>query len=286
MSLTIKEAFRSFRRTPSLSILSIITIGFALFVVGLFGLVALNLRLALEDVGSRVEIVMYLTRGTPENVALAAYDDIVTFPEVESVTYVSAEEALENARQELVEFQGLYSDLITNPLPSSLEIKLKPEYRTERQVSAVADRLRGFRFAEDIRFGRDWISNLDRIRDVAAVIGLVIGAAFAFASMMIIGTTIRMTVFQRAREIGIMRLVGATDAFIRMPFLLEGLAKGALGGLTAVGLNFAVHQAVNRTLSFSSSFFDVEQVLLIVGFGTLLGLVSSAVSVRRHLRKV
>ncbi len=285
MSLVIREAFLSFRRAPSLSILSIITIGFALFVVGLFGLVALNFKEALEEVGERVEVVVYLTRGTPETVALAAYDDILTFPEVESVDFVSADEALVEAREQLTEFQGLYSDLATNPLPSSLGIKLKPGFRNEESVRAVADRVSGFRFAEDIQFGDDWIATLDRVRNIAAIIGLVVGAAFALASIMIIGTTIRMTIIQRAREIGIMRLVGATDSFIRMPFLLEGVVKGALGGVAAVGLNYAVFELVNRTL-LQASFFGTEHILLIVAFGILLGFFASVFSVRRHLRAV
>jgi cell division transport system permease protein len=285
VSLVIREAFISFRRTPSLSILSIITIGFALFVVGLFGLVALNFQEALEDVGERVEVVVYLTRGTPETVALAAYDDILTFPEVESVEFVSADEALTRAREELIEFQGLYGDLSTNPLPASLGIKLKTGFRNQESVQAVAERVRGFRFAEDIQYGDDWISTLDRIRNVAGIVGLVVGSAFALASIMIIGTTIRMTIIQRAREIEIMRLVGATDGFIRMPFLLEGLVKGALGGITAVGLNYGVYQLVNRTL-LEASFFQVEHTAMIVGFGTVLGFFSTVFGVRKHLRSV
>lgn len=285
MSLIVREALMSFRRTPYLSILSVITIGFALFVVSLFGLVALNFQEALEDIGERVEVVMYLTRGTPETVALAAYDDIMTFPEVESVKFVSAHEALVQAREELVEFQGLYSDLSTNPLPASLGIKLKPGFRNTESVRAVAERVRSFRFADDIRYGDDWIATLDRIRNVAGIIGLVVGAAFALASVMIIGTTIRMTIIQRSREISIMRLVGATDGFIRMPFLLEGLLKGAMGGVAAVGLNYAVYQLVNRTL-LPASFFRIEHIGLIVGFGTLLGFFASALSVRKHLREI
>lgn len=105
------------------------------------------------------------------------------------------------------------------------------------------------------------------------------------ASIMIIGTTIRMTVFQRASEIGIMRLVGATDSFIRAPFLLEGTFKGALGGMTAVALNYGVFVAVDETL-LESQFFEPAQWLAIIGFGTFLGFLASATSVRRHLRKV
>ena len=144
MNLVVREAFMSFRRTPSLSFLSIITIGFALFVVSLFGLVALNFQEALEDVGERVEVVMYLTRGTPETIALAAYDDILTFPEVESVEFVSADEALVQAREELVEFQGLYSDLSTNPSRLHLESSSNRAFATQKTSERWPNAYAGF----------------------------------------------------------------------------------------------------------------------------------------------
>lgn len=282
MTLAVREALASFRRTPLLSALSVTTIAFALFVVGLFGLVALNLRDALAAIEERVEIVVYLRRGTPVEAATLAIGDIESFPEVAAAVYVSEDEALARARRELAEFQGVFADLQANPLPASLEIRLKPGFRSSEHVSAVAERLGGFRFAEDIRFGRDWIEKLDRLRDVAAVVGLAVGAAFALASVIIIGTTIRMGVLHRSREIAIMRLVGATDAFVRRPFLLEGAMKGALGGTGAVALNHAAFFTVDALL-FDATFFSAAQIGLIILFGTTLGLLASAVSVRRHL---
>ncbi|HWP38809.1 MAG TPA: permease-like cell division protein FtsX [Gemmatimonadales bacterium] len=283
MNLALREALLGFRRAPLLSVLSVTTIAFALFVVGLFGLVALNLRDALAAVEERVEIVVYLRRGTPIEAATLAIADIETFPEVASATYVSDEEALARARRELPEFQGVFSELRSNPLPASIEVRLKPGFRSSEHVNAVADRLRGFRFAEDIRYGREWIEKLDRLRDIAALVGLAVGAAFAVASVIIIGTTIRMGVLHRSREIAIMRLVGATDGFIRRPFLLEGALKGALGGIAAVALSHAAFITVDRLL-FDAVFFEPVMVGSVVLFGTTLGLLASALSVRRHLR--
>ncbi|MBI3981378.1 MAG: FtsX-like permease family protein [Gemmatimonadetes bacterium] len=282
MNLALREALLAFRRMPLLSVLSVTTIAFALFVVGLFGLVAINLRGALAALEERVEIIVYLRRGTPVETATLAITDIETFHEVATATYVSEDEALSRARRELAEFQGVFADLRANPLPASIEVRLKPGFRSAEHVNAVAERLRGFRFAEDIRYGREWIEKLDRLRDVAALVGLTVGAAFAIASVIIIGTTIRMGVLHRGREIAIMRLVGATDGFVRRPFLLEGALKGALGGAAAVGLNHAAFFTVDRLL-FDAAFFDPAWVAFIVLFGTALGLLASAASVRRHL---
>lgn len=284
MNLTVRETLLAFRRWPALSALSVTTIAFALFVVGLFALVALNLRSQLQNIEERVEIVMYLTRGTPIEAATLAIHDIESFPEVETVTYVGEDEALARAQSELVEFQGVFSELETNPLPASLEVSLRPGYRTSEAVQQVASRLEGFSFVDDIRFGQDWVEKLDRLRGVAGVVGLLIGGAFAVASIIIIGTTIRMSVLQRAREIGIMRLVGATDGFVRRPFLLEGCVKGALGGLLAIALNFAAYVTFDQL--FDVDFFSAGQAVLIVLVGLLLGFLSSAVSVGRHLGRV
>jgi len=280
--LTLREALLSFRRAPLLSALAVTTIAFALFVVGLFGLVALNLRETLSQVAERVEIVAYLARGTPVDVVTVAMGDIQAFPEVEEVTYVTEDQALERARRELTEFQGVFSDLTQNPLPASLEIRLKPGFRDAAHVAAVADRLRGFRFAEDIRYGSEWVAKLDRLRSIAGAVGLVVGIAFGAAAVIIIGTTIRMTVLARNREIQIMRLVGATDGFIRRPFVLDGAVKGALGGLLAIGLDYAAYRAVSGAL-FAASFFTPAQAVAFVVAGTVLGFLASAASVNRHL---
>jgi cell division transport system permease protein len=285
MNLVVREALLTFKRAPLLSALSVTTIAFSLFVLGLFGLVAVNLQDALRSVAERVEIVAYLLPGTPIEATATGLKDIEAFPEVQAASYVSEEEALTRARAELVEFRDVLRELERNPLPASIEVKLKPGFRDADHVTAVAERLRGFGFVDDVRFGRDWVEKLDRLRQLAAAVGIVVGAAFAAVAIIIIGTTIRMAVLQRGREIAIMRLVGATDGFIRRPFLLQGAIKGLLGGLAAVGLSFAAYALIDRYL-IQAAFFTREQAAAIVGFGALIGLLGSATSVGRHLKRV
>ena len=285
MRLVLREAVLIFRRAPLLSALSVTTIAFSLFAVGLFGLVAVNLQQALRQVAERVEIVAYLLPGTPIESITLAQKDIEAFPEVASAMYVSEDGALARARAELVEFRDVLQELERNPLPGSIEVKLKAGFRDAEHVNEVADRLRGFGFVDDVRFGRDWVEKLDRLQQIAAAVGLVVGAAFAAVAVIIIGTTIRMAVLQRSREIAIMRLVGATDGFIRRPFLLQGAIKGMLGGVAAIGLSYGAYVLINRWL-LQVAFFSREQALAIVGFGMLIGLFGSAASVGRHLRRV
>jgi len=285
VSLVLRETANAFRRAPLLSALSVTTIAFSLFVFGLFGLVAVNIGRAIGSVSERVEVVAYLRRGTALETVTLALADIDAFPEVEQVTHVTEDEALARARQDLTEFQDIFQDLESNPLPASLDVRLKPPFRDATHVAEVARRLRSFTFVDDVRYGRDWIEKLDRLRNIAGAVGLVVGAAFALVAVIIIGTTIRMAVLQRSREIAIMRLVGATDRFIRAPFLLEGLVKGALGGVLALGLSAAAWALIDAAL-LRSVFFTPLQSALGVAAGALLGFLGSALAVGRHLRGV
>jgi cell division transport system permease protein len=287
--LLTREALLSFRRAPLLSVLSITTIAFSLFTLGLFGLVAINLREALRGLEERVEIVAFVLRGTPAETITLATQDIAAFPEVKDVTFVTEEQALARARQELVEFRDAYRDLQVNPLPASIEVRLKEGFRDAANVERVAQRLRGFGFVEDVRFGRDWVRKLDHLRNITGLVGLVIGLAFAAVAVVIIGVTIRLTLLQRAREISVMRLVGATNWFIRGPFLLEGALKGLLGGFLSLLLCYAGYLLFRDSSGGTFAglvFFRPEQMLLILLFGLMLGLGGSLVSVGRHLRHV
>jgi cell division transport system permease protein len=285
VNLVIRETLLAFRRAPLLSALSITTIAFSLFVFGLFGLVTVNIQRVIGTVAERVEVVAYLRRGTASEAITVAMSDIQAFPEVASVRHVTEADALARARHELPEFQDIFQDLSANPLPGSLDVRLKPEFRDARHAALVAERLRAFDLVDDVRYGSDWVAKLDHLRNIAGAVGLVVGAAFALVAIIIIGTTIRMAVLQRGAEIAIMRLVGATDAFIRRPFLLEGLLKGLLGGALSLALCFGAYALVNTYL-FRADFFTTGEALAGIGAGGLLGLVGSLVSIGRHLHTV
>ena len=279
---SFRDAFVTFRRSPLLSALSVTTIAFSLFALGLFGLVALNIRHALDTVEERVEIRAFIADGTPvESVAQAAAD-IGAYPEVLSAQPVTQTQALERARRELGEFRDVFEGAV---LPASIDIRLRGGFRDPASVKRVVARVKAFSFVDDVRYGEEWIEKLYRLRTIASIAGLVLGLAFAAVSVIIIGATIRMAVLSRAREISIMRLVGATDSYIRRPFLLEGFAKGILGGLLALLLTWLARLLIDRYI-IETVFFDLRLALLGLLFGALIGLVGSALSIGRHLRSV
>jgi cell division transport system permease protein len=281
--LAFRAAFTAFRRAPLLSVLSITTIAFSLFAFGLFGLVALNIKNALQRIEERVEIRAFVADGTTVERLTSVSDEIAKFPEVQRVEVVTQEQALERARTELGEFKDVFESQF---LPASLDVHLKQGSRDPATVRRVAERLRTYDFVDDVRFGEEWITQLYRLRNIAGVAGLALGLAFAAVAVIIIGATIRMAVLARAREISIMRLVGATDGFIRRPFLIEGSIKGVLGGLLALGMTYIAMRVLEQYLHFETAFFDRRLALLGVLFGALMGLMGSAVSVGRQLRRI
>lgn len=280
--LSVREAWNASRRAPLLSALGVITIAFSLFAFGLFALVAVNIRQALRSVEERVEVRAFVADGTSADAIATAMADIAAFPEVAKVDYVTQEGALDRARRDMGEFSDVFEEAM---LPASLDIHLKAGLRDPGTVRSVADRVKSYQFVDDVRYGEEWVQKLYQLRTVAAGTGLGLGIAFAAVSIIIIGATIRVSVLARAREISIMRLVGATDGFIRAPFLIDGFVKGILGGLLALLLTWIAYRAIDvRFLTLV--FFDTRLVILGILCGALIGVAGSATSVWSHLRRI
>lgn len=285
MAGTVREAFLAFRRTPALAGLSATMIGLSLFVIGLFGVAAHNVRLVLERIESRVEIVAYLVDDAPGEEVRRALDEVRAFPEVFEAIYIGREQALETAQRELPEFGALFVDLDANPLPASFEVRLHPGQRDPETVGKIAGRLAGYGFVEDVRYGREWLEKVYLLRQIAGAAALVLGGAFATVSILIIGSAIRMAIFARREEIIIMRLVGATDGYIRRPFLLEGLITGLLGSAIALGLTYSVYWLLYDSI-VELEWIPETWIAAGAAAGGLLGLIAARSAVKRHLREL
>jgi cell division transport system permease protein len=285
MPYALREALNAFRRAPLLSGLSAAMIGLSLFLLGLFGLVAWNIRQVLRQVESRVEVVAYL-RDNADPAAIAAGEETIrAMPQVRDVRYVTRQQALAKAREELPEFGTVFGGLDTNPLPASYEITLQPDQKGPETVEAIARQTADLPFVEDVRYGSEWLDKVYLLRRVAGVALVVLGATFAVVAALIIGAAVRMAIYARRDEIAIMQLVGATDGFIRRPFLLEGMLAGLIGSLLAFGATYATYSLLTGT------FIDLAWMpgLWILGglaTGTVLGVFASFISVRRHLRRI
>lgn len=285
MPYSLRETIAAFRRAPLLVMLSAMAIGLSLFVAGLFGLTAHNLQRALVRVEERVEVVAYLKDDVAQADVEAAQAGLRALPEVAAVQYVSKDDALAAAMRDLPDFQDVFRDLDSNPLPASLEVRLRAGFRTSAEVEAIAQRLRAHAFVDDVRFGREWVDKIVSIRRIIAGGVSIIGGAFAAVAAIVIATAVRIAVAARREEISIMRLVGATTGFIQRPFLLEGLITGLLGGGIAAGLTYAAYRVIDQSL-YQIEWLPSWWLVAGIAIGATFGFLSSVVAVRRHLRAV
>jgi len=281
MRLALREVYLTFTRAPLMAMLGVTTIAFSLFAFGLFGLVAINIKSALLEIEDRVEIRAFLIDGAKDAQVEELMQGIKKIPQVADVGYVSPDSALQRARVELEEFRDVMDAAM---LPGSVELRLKEGARDPGTVQMISRRLQTYPVVEEVRYGREWVEKLYRIRNIAGITGSVLGSVFALVAIIIIGSTIRMAILARAEEIEIMRLVGATNHFVRLPYLIDGTLKGLAGGAIAAALAWTAVQLVSKHL-MAAQFFAAEQVMLGIAAGGVLGLVGSWLSVGRHLRR-
>jgi len=285
MTYSLREALAAFRRAPLLAGVSAAMIGLSLFVVGLFGLVAYNIRKVIEGVEARVEVVAYLRDDASPTGVEALRRELAALPAVHDVAYVSREEALQVAREELSEFNAVFGSLESNPLPASLEVHLRPNQKGADVVRGVAQSISDHPLVEEVRYGNDWLDKVFLLRRVAGTATAVLGAGFAAVAVLIIGAAVRLAIFARREEIAIMRLVGATNWFIRKPFLLEGVLTGVLGGLLAAGATWVSYSVLTSSV-FRLVWMPTSWVALGIASGAALGAVASWIAVRRHLNAI
>lgn len=282
---SVREAVAGFRRAPLLSGLSIAAIGVSLFIVGLFSVAGYNVDQALSGAESRVEIVAYLHDGVDEELVGVMSAEIERYPEVQHVTYISKVEALFRASSELEEFSDVFSDLEVNPLPASLVIQLKDGARTPADAERVAQRVAGYEFVEEVRYGREWVDRLYQVRRIAGGGALLLGMGFGIGAVLLIGIAVRMAILARRQEISIMKTIGATDSYIRRPFLVEGLFTGLLGGIVALLLTWSTYRIIDGTL-LPLEWLPEWWVGIGLSIATLLGMLAAARAVRIELKKI
>jgi cell division transport system permease protein len=281
----LREALGAFRRTPLLVALSVAMVALALSVLGFFSVAAWNLHQALSRIEAQVEIVAFLDDLTDPATVARIQGELEATPEIRRVRYISKDEALEVARRDLPEFEDLFVGLDLNPLPASLEIELEDGFRTPDAVARVAARLGLVAEIDNVRYGREWLERLNRLRQIGGVATAILGTAFSVAAALIIGSATRIAIFARRSEIQIMRLVGARNGFIQAPFLTEGLLTGLLGGALAVAGTWLAWSVISESV-LPLVWIPWSWAFVSVAIGAGFGLIASFLSVQQTLRQL
>ena len=278
-------------RTRNIFSVTIICLSF--LTVGIFMSLSNNLRATARELSSNMTVAFYLDRGMRDADADALRQEVGKPAFVESVRMVTPEEALERFRQSFPELADIVTGLKANPFPASIELRVNNKASASGEVVAFVDSMKTRPGVTDVQFNQDWVEKMQGLSRLAGAIGAFMGGILLLTSFFIISNVVKLNVFARKNEIEILRLVGSTNLFIRIPFWLEGIVLGLLGSLLSLVLLFIVINlfpiylgsslgALQELLRFR--YPDLTQAVGLLLGGAATGFVGSATSVSKFLK--
>ncbi|NQT79778.1 MAG: ABC transporter permease [Candidatus Aminicenantes bacterium] len=238
-------------------------------------------------------IVFFLEKDLPETKRSLIEENLKKSSLLKDVQFVSSEQALEKFQQNFPELQGIIDNININPFPSSFETTLRDENISSVKILVFIQEISRLEGIEDVQFNKDWVEKMESLSRLAKAVGFFLGGILILASFFIISNVIRLNVFARKGEIEIFRLVGATNIFIRIPFLMEGMILGVLGALISLVFLFLLINffplylgtslgALNELINFR--YLSIIQIFLFIAAGVIIGLLGSISSIARFLK--
>lgn len=287
----IREALKSLRRNNWMVLASVGTVAVSLIIVGLSLITVMNTNYLAARLESNIEIIAFVKTGVSDDDALALKSQIQSIPGVAKAQFVTKDQAMMEFRKQLGDQQNMVDALGgSNPLPNLYKITTV----SPQDVEKVANKLQALQETDKVDYGKGVVEKLFAITKWVRVIGVSFIVLLGLAAVFLIATTIRLTVFARRREIQIMKILGATNWFIRWPFLMEGMVIGFIGALIAVLIvdtsYLAVTDYITRELKFDMFALQTNAHFLVIlgasmlGVGTLIGSIGSGISMRKFLK--
>lgn len=285
----IKEAIKSMRRNGLMSLASISTVALSLFILGVFACGVVNLNNLASHLESQVQISIYLKDNLTTPQVMELGKKLKALPDLKEIEFVTKDEAMKRFKERLGEQQQLVDSLDGhNPLPTSYVLT----FNTPDQVKSTAELVSKYPEVESTHYGQDVIEQIFEVTKIIRIGGIILIGFLAGATLFIISNTIRLTVFARRKEIGIMKYVGATNGFIRWPFLLEGMFLGAIGGIIAGLATWQFYQYVTAQVVANFAFMPLVSLMPfiyqlsggLVGVGIIVGAIGSTISLKQYMK--
>uniref|UniRef100_A0A7C6AGP2 Cell division protein FtsX n=1 Tax=candidate division WOR-3 bacterium TaxID=2052148 RepID=A0A7C6AGP2_UNCW3 len=280
LRIGVREGFRTIIRSRSLFILSLLVAAISFYLLSIFGLVTLNLYKMANLLDEKIEIIAFLEERADIQ---WLKNSIKKINGVQDVVYVSADAALKQLQEEVSETKEIVRVFEDNPLPASIRIKLEPQYRNTKGLEEISKKILLLKGVKDTIYGGELVEQLKKITNIMLFFDIGLLIIITLSVIFVIFQTIKLTIFAHATEIEIMKLVGATDTFITIPFVFQGLIQGILGGIIAFIL-------LVITVRIASSFFNIPffpRPLFFLGsilFGMVFGIIGSSIALRRFLK--
>jgi cell division transport system permease protein len=278
-----REAVSGFHRRKLTTGVTILIMGSALLVLALFTMVTINLGVLLENARRGIDLRAFLLEELDTEGQAELQARLLAIPGVQTVVYISRQQALQELRQELGDDGDLLATLQQNPLPASFHITLAAAARTAERVRQIHDEIAEWPEFTDIVFSQGWVEVLEHWTSLFRLASLLVGLVVFIAAVFVISNTVKLTVASSARVIEIMKLVGATNGFIRTPFLCEGMLEGLLGGVVAMAVLGGTY-ALLRPQIEGLIFFSSLQIAGFICFCVVLGLLGSWAAMRKYLQ--
>lgn len=285
LSYTIKESFSGFTRTKLSAIISIITIGISLLLLGIFAVISINTSRFIEILRAKVEMEAFLQEPVSREQIGELVNRVLVIDGVDSLIFVSKEDAAEIFKNEFGE--DIKKVLDFNPLPPSFKIFIKPGYRTSTGVEKIYGELIAIKGIDQIIYRRELLELIDKRTNTINNVTLGLGLLISISAILLVSNTIRLAIYAKRKLIRTMELVGATWTFIRLPFLIEGMIQGIVGGVLASVLLYAVLEYTARLLASDFSTYihmPPPFYVIVIATGLALGLIGAVISIVRFMR--
>ncbi|MFV0516882.1 MAG: permease-like cell division protein FtsX [Aminipila sp.] len=288
---TLKQAFIQVFRNRTMSLASVFSITAMLLILGLFFVLIVNINMAAEAAKQEFDTVqVYLLDSTTPEQAETMITEVKGLRGVADVSYLSKDDAIQNWKADWGENAYLLDSLASNPLPNSIMVKVESLETSDTVVKA----LKAFEGVEDIKYYKETVDKLVKITDSIQIAALIIMIFLVVVSVVVVSNTIKLTVLARSREIHIMKYVGATNWFIRGPFLIEGIVIGLISAGISVGIVALVYGKVVELIGqdlflilstpmVSAGFLTTNLVFIFLAIGVSIGACGSIISMRRFL---
>ena len=284
----LREAMRGLRANRTSTIIGMITTAFTIASFGVFLLLYHNVRTIAGSLQDQIQVIIYLEDTISSEEQTNIKTTLKQDPKIETLSFLSKEQALQDFHQQFPSESYLLDGIGDNPLPASFVATVVPHAHASDLVSELAVQVKNLSGVEHVRYSRDWIERLTLFTSYLEVGALSVGLILSLASVTIISNTVRMAFYARREEIEILRLIGATGAFIAIPYLIEGAVLGAVGGALSLGLLRGGFEIVKDKISdlswvgglqASLDFFPMPMSVMLVFGGLVLGCAGSALSV-------
>ncbi len=291
MTHFVKKALTDIRSNRFLNLITIITISLSILVVSLFLLFFENASRVIESWNQGGRAMIYLNESFTMDMLPGLETRLNNLGQVDTITFISKTQALEKLGKDMSAQSAFLKTLKENPLPNALEIKVK-SYTTYEQIQELARQIKTFEVVEDVEYGQGWLGKFLNIFNLFKITGYTMCSLFFLIALFITSNTVRLAFYSRRLEVEIMRLVGATETFIKAPFYVEGILQGFLGGVLGLSILLVTYLTVSSGIAqnlasyvyFDIQFLSIKTILIIILGSTFLGWFGCYLSLKQILK--